>query len=93
MKKMIAKPIIYNHKFQKSLITLSRIGKLKERILIRINLFLADRSNPILRDHSLQGRFKNFRAFSITGDVRIIYREYPHHFLFIDIGTHNQVYS
>jgi addiction module RelE/StbE family toxin len=57
-----------------------------------MEMFLADKANPVLRDHQLIGRFSDFRAFSVTGDVRIIYKEFPDHIRLIDIGTHNQVY-
>ena len=39
----------------------------------RLELFMVDTSNPILRDHSLKGEKKSFRSFSITGDIRVIY--------------------
>lgn len=60
----------------------------------RIELFLKDKSNPSLKDHKLMGDKKGKRSFSITGDVRVIYQEDAEDiiFIFIDIGTHNQVY-
>lgn len=59
----------------------------------RIKLFVENPQNSIIKDHQLTGDKKEFRAFWITGDIRIIY--YPvskNEVLFIDIGTHNQVY-
>lgn len=58
----------------------------------RITLFLKDSRNPILRDHLLRGGKRERRAFSITGDIRIVYRKTQDKILFYDIGTHNQVY-
>ena len=60
----------------------------------RIALFLENRSNPILKDHALTGNLINKRAFSVTGDYRIIYQEIAGEvvFVFLDIGTHSQVY-
>ena len=58
----------------------------------RAELFLRDPRNPLLRDHALEGMKVNYRAFSITGDIRAIYRVIGNTLRFIDIGTHNQVY-
>lgn len=67
--------------------------KLVAKTAERIKLFQTDPSNPILKDHSLKGLRKNFRAFSITGDIRLIYSPAAKDsVIFLDIGTHNQVY-
>ncbi len=60
----------------------------------RISLFLKNPSSSLLKDHKLVGRKIGFRAFSITGDVRVIYAKgNTETIIFIDVGTHNQVYS
>lgn len=66
----------------------SLIKKAKERT----NLFINNQNNPILKDHPLKGKSKGFRAFSITGDIRVIYQIIENVAYFFDIGTHNQVY-
>lgn len=59
----------------------------------RIALFKADTMNPILKDHGLSGAKRELRAFSITGDIRIVYRPITTgEVVFLDIGSHNQVY-
>lgn len=59
----------------------------------RIALFKSDRKNPLLKDHGLVGAKKRLRAFSITGDIRIVYLPLSEdEVIFIDIGSHNQVY-
>ena len=45
-----------------------------------------------LDDHALIGSMKGLRAFSIGGDVRVVYREADEYYEFLDIGSHNQVY-
>lgn len=81
---------IFNKSFKKRIANNSKlVKKTKERI----RLFLEDPDNPILKDHQLAGDKKDHRAFWITGNIRIIY--YPisrNEVIFIDIGTHNQVY-
>lgn len=59
----------------------------------RIKLFKENLTNPILKDHPLTGSKKHLRSFSITGDIRIIYQPISEgEVIFIDIGSHNQVY-
>jgi addiction module RelE/StbE family toxin len=67
--------------------------KLKLQVTNRIDIFKIDRSSTILNDHSLIGDRQGLRSFSVTGDIRIIYRLVSEDFAeFIDIGSHNQVY-
>lgn len=68
--------------------------KIQLAALVRIELFLQNRNQALLRDHALSGNLTGKRAFSVTGDYRIIYEERAGEliFLFLDIGTHAQVY-
>lgn len=67
--------------------------RLVQQTEARITLFETDRKNSKLRDHKLTGAKKDLRAFSVTGDIRIIYLPISENeVIFIDIGTHNQVY-
>lgn len=51
-------------------------------------------NNPILKDHPLKGERAGLRSFSVTGDVRVTYKIDADNakIVFLDIGTHNQVY-
>ena len=72
---------------------ISNNPKLVLKAAQRINLFQENSDDPILRDHQLKGSKNNLRAFSITGDIRIVYLEISEeHIILLDIGTHNQVY-
>lgn len=72
----------------------SKRSVLEKKYKDRLALFIRNRNNPLLKDHKLIGKRKNFRAFSITGDVRVIYFEESQEIVtFIDIGSHNQVYK
>lgn len=59
----------------------------------RVDLFLKNRNESVLKDHKLIGKMSDFRAFSITGDIRVVYRIVNNYYRFEDIGTHNQVYK
>lgn len=68
-------------------------SKLINKTGAKIKAFQQNPSNPVLKDHPLKGSKRKFRAFSITGDIRIIYQKInDKHVVFYDIGTHNQVY-
>lgn len=59
----------------------------------RLKLFTINRSDPALKDHQLTGTKKEYRAFSVTGDIRVIYQKISDdHIVLVDIGSHNQVY-
>ena len=58
----------------------------------RLKLFLDGELGYPLYDHALTGKLEGKRAFSVAGDIRVIYIELEDFFIFIDIGSHNQVY-
>jgi addiction module RelE/StbE family toxin len=60
----------------------------------RISLFIKDRNNSLLNNHSLGGIWDGCRSINITGDFRAVYEEINNdHFEFIAIGTHSELYS
>ncbi|MBI3577111.1 type II toxin-antitoxin system mRNA interferase toxin, RelE/StbE family [Candidatus Gottesmanbacteria bacterium] len=71
---------------------ISRYPKLKKQFSERLSLFVKDPKHPLLYDHSLSGSKKSFRAFSMTGDIRVVYRIEGDIVRLYDVGTHNQVY-
>lgn len=66
--------------------------KLQQQFKNRLMLFMAGKIGYPLNDHALTGRLKGLRAFSITADIRVIYVELEDTIVFLDIGTHSQVY-
>ncbi len=66
--------------------------KLQLRFYQRFNLLLKDSSNPILRKHQLKGEKKSYWSFSVSGDIRVIYRVKGNKIFLYDIGSHVQVY-
>ena len=90
------KEILYSKEFLKHYKARILSNKALEfRFNERVSLFLIDRLNPVLHDHQLNGKMKQFRSFSIKGDCRVIYMVMQDEiiFLFVDVGTHNQVYK
>lgn len=68
-------------------------NNLTNRFESRYDLFEDDPTNPTLKDHALSGKLQGYRAFSITGDIRVVYYFFEDTAYFVDIGTHNQVYG
>ena len=64
------------------------------RVQAIIRLFVRNPFEPRLRNHALVGALSDLRAFSVTADIRIIYQMEDGHavVLFLDLGTHTQVY-
>tara|TARA_Y100000031_G_C7996770_1_gene281753 strand:+ start:335 stop:601 length:267 start_codon:yes stop_codon:yes gene_type:complete len=67
--------------------------KLTNRFKERLELFLKNPNHPTLQNHDLVGKKLTLKAFSVTGDIRVVYALLKEdEALFLDIGTHNQVY-
>jgi addiction module RelE/StbE family toxin len=58
----------------------------------RYGLFLAGERDHPLDDHPLTGKLAGKRSFSIAGDIRVIYVETDSEIIFLDVGSHSQVY-
>jgi addiction module RelE/StbE family toxin len=63
-----------------------------ERLARHLELFRQGIRKEPINDHPLTGKLKGLRAFSVGGDVRVVYQEAEDHYLLLDIGSHNQVY-
>lgn len=93
----MTKPIHYSEKFKrlyKRKIKTKR--KLKRIFDVQLEKFKVSSEHPDLRSHYLENKKRSlggYRAFSITDDIRIIYKEEKDFYYFIDIGTHKEVYG
>jgi mRNA interferase YafQ len=87
------KEIVFSKNFKKAYKRrFSGNKKLQKLFQDRLNIFRANPNDKILKNHSLKGNLRDYRSFSITGDYRLIYQEVEDYYVFVDIGTHNQVY-
>jgi len=84
--------IRYHKNFEKKFKKLS--PDVKKNVVSAVRIFSKNPFYTALKNHPLKGSLKGKRAFSVTGDVRIIFEEYDGYVLVImlDVGTHNQVY-
>lgn len=67
--------------------------KIKKSFAKRLKLFKQNPHNPILRNHSLTGIYKNQKSINITGDWRAIYSQIGNKIIFEALGTHAQLYK
>lgn len=83
---------VYLKSFKKSYQKLTEVQK--RRINEALRLFSVQPNNSKLRNHALVGKLKNYRSISAGFDLRIVFEEKDNYILviFIDVGTHNQVY-
>jgi addiction module RelE/StbE family toxin len=87
------KPIIRDKQFLKHY--KQRIAphrKLVDRLDERLRLFMGGERGSPLNDHALTGKKLGLRAFWLGGDLRVVYQETDKAFIFLDVGSHNQVY-
>ena len=87
--------ILLHKSFKKSFRTRVTVNKkLLAQVIRRIELFQDRPNSAQLKDHALSGELKGKRAFSVGGDMRIIYEVLAADTcVFLDIGTHAQVYK
>lgn len=84
---------IYLHRnFKKEYRALS--GAQQKQFRKRRDLFLQNPFHPLLHNHPLHSKYKNYRSINITGDVRVIYEQVAENMIFfIYIGTHSKLYE
>jgi len=85
--------IQYQQKFHKNFKKrIAANNKLVNRFRQRLTLLQSNPNSPILKNHKLKGKMKNYFSFSISNNCRVVYKQVNNSIILIDIGTHNQVY-
>lgn len=65
-----------------------------KRFKTKLRVFIKDPFHISLKTHKLTGKLKNYWSFSVEYDLRVIfYLENPETVVFIDVGTHDELYS
>lgn len=68
--------------------------KVQEQFVVRLDLFKENSRNPALKVHPLKGNLVGLRAFSVTGDYRVVFRMLDRESIeLVSIGTHRQGYG
>lgn len=91
---MSNKPIYFDNVFerhyQKRILKNKKLHELYKEAL---TLFIQDSNHPQLHTHVLKGKMSSKKAFSVDDDCRVIYIEDEEKILFLDIGSHEEVYE
>lgn len=68
---------------------------IKKAFQKRLKLFRQDPFYPLLNNHQLTGKYREYRSINITGDWRAIYskRKTDDVIVFELLGTHSQLYK
>ncbi|MFH1192085.1 MAG: type II toxin-antitoxin system mRNA interferase toxin, RelE/StbE family [bacterium] len=70
-------------------------AKIKITFKDRLEIFISNKYEPILNNHGLSGKLKDYRSININSDWRAIFREIAEETMvyFEAIGTHSKLYS
>ncbi len=68
---------------------------IKKSLKEKLNIFIINKYDPILNNHNLSGKLKNYRSININSNWRAVFEELKKGEIvyFITIGTHSQLYS
>ena len=82
--------IRYKKRFEKDFKKLP--PKIREQFFDRLEIFIADKFNIALNNHSVDKAFPDCRSINISGDYRAIFSEEYDSVIFLNIGTHSELY-
>jgi addiction module RelE/StbE family toxin len=87
------KRVVFHKNFDKSFVKrIKNSPKMREQFNSRLQLFISGEREYPINDHPLTGNMSGQRSFSIANDLRVIYEETESEIIFLDIGSHSQVY-
>jgi len=81
---------IYHRSFEKSFA--KQTNEVKGAFRERRNLLLIDAEHPLLNNHKLHGKWEGCWSINVTGDIRAIYMTEGFIAIFLEIGSHSQLY-
>ncbi len=67
--------------------------KIQNQFFERLDIFLEDKFNPVLKNHSVDNAYLGCRSINVTGDYRAIFQEDNEVVTFKKIGTHSELYG
>jgi addiction module RelE/StbE family toxin len=67
--------------------------KIKIAFRESLETFLEDQDHISLRNHLLTKEYAGIRSIDVTGDWRALYKEEVKRIIFVELGTHEDLYS
>lgn len=83
--------VSYSKNFIKSAKKLS--PRTRKQVTERIERISINPFDPVLRNHMLKGKWKDYGSINITGDYRALYLIRGKEIIFDHVGTHAQLYE
>jgi len=87
----MSRNIVLSRQFQKLISRSPR--KIQLQFKDRLELFLENDRHPLLNNHRLTGKLKEYYSINVTGDWRALYSIQDDTIVFEVIGTHSQLYK
>ncbi len=87
--------VSFSNSFKKEFKKRIKSTNIEKEFWFKLEIFMADPFDARLKTHKLSGKLKGSWSFSVEFDTRVIFfftREKPKKAVFIDIGTHHEVY-
>jgi mRNA-degrading endonuclease YafQ of YafQ-DinJ toxin-antitoxin module len=87
--------ISFSSSFRKAFRKKVKGSAIEEVFWKKVEIFTGDPHNFQLKTHKLSGKLKELWSFSIEYDIRVVFyftKEKPPKAVFVDIGTHDEVY-
>ncbi len=86
--------VLYDPSFKRAYKKRIVAGSEREaRFRSKLGVFMSDPFDSALKTHKLSGQLKGYWSFSIEYDLRVIfYFEDAETAVFVDLGTHKEVY-
>lgn len=77
--------------FIKKLVAAS--AEIKQAFRETVELFEENPHHEGLHNHPLKDEYAEIRSINVTGDWRALYRRDTQRIIFVDLGTHDQLYG
>lgn len=71
-------------------------NKIKDKFDTQLEIFYENLYDERLNNHELHGKYAHHRSIDVTGDIRAVYRKIDtttNDVIFVDIGSHGELYS
>jgi addiction module RelE/StbE family toxin len=82
---------IYRKKFKKKFTR--QTLEIQKNFFDKLEIMKDDYFHPSLNNHALLGDLLGMRSFDVTGDIRVHYINVDNIVVFLNIGSHSELYS
>ena len=87
--------VSFSDSFKKAFQKRIKSTEIENEFWNRLEIFINDPFEAKLKTHKLSGKLKDLWSFSIEYDLRVVFyftNDKPKRAVFVDIGSHNEVY-